>query len=87
MLSVERKRTDKVDLYKPLEQFIRNQYSADALQDHQEALNQVQQLREDVRNLQDKNDVTRDLLFKYYGIVSSIEKRFPISENHVLNDS
>lgn len=85
MLSLERKKSDKVDLFKPLQQFIRNQYSQDAAQDHEDALNQLQQMREDVRNIQDKNDATRDLILRYYALVCSMEQRFPISENHVLN--
>jgi hypothetical protein len=83
MLAIERKKTDKVDFVKPLEQYIRNQYSAQVAQDHQEAINYLQQLREDVRNSTDKNDVVKDLMFRYYGLVLSLETRFPITENHV----
>jgi len=64
MLSVERRKTEKVDLLKPLQDYIRNHYNADAVQDHQEALQNLQQLREDVRNIQDKNEATRDLILK-----------------------
>eukprot|EP01114_Cavostelium_apophysatum_P013019 TRINITY_DN3067_c0_g1_i3.p1 TRINITY_DN3067_c0_g1~~TRINITY_DN3067_c0_g1_i3.p1 ORF type:complete len:562 (-),score=185.11 TRINITY_DN3067_c0_g1_i3:92-1777(-) len=83
MLSVERKKTDKVDLVRPLQDYIRNHYSGDAAQDHLEALNNLQQLREDVRNIQDKNEATRDLLLKYYGLLLSVESRFPISETNI----
>ncbi len=64
MLSVERKKTEKVDLFKPLQQFVRNQYSAQAAEDYHEALDNVQQLREDVRNIQDKNEVTKELIVR-----------------------
>jgi hypothetical protein len=67
MLAVERKKTDKLDLGKPLQQYVRNQYSAQAAQDLEEAFNNVQQLREDMRNIQDKNDATRDLLYRFVG--------------------
>jgi hypothetical protein len=64
MLAVDRKKTDKVDLVKPIQQYVRNQYSAQAVSDHTEAFNYLQQLREDTRNLQDKNDATKDLLVR-----------------------
>eukprot|EP01119_Soliformovum_irregulare_P009995 TRINITY_DN2416_c0_g1_i1.p1 TRINITY_DN2416_c0_g1~~TRINITY_DN2416_c0_g1_i1.p1 ORF type:complete len:831 (-),score=256.75 TRINITY_DN2416_c0_g1_i1:39-2456(-) len=83
MLPLERRKTEKVDIAKPLEAFIKNQYSAQAAQDHLEALNNFQQMREDVRNIQDRNDATKDLLYRYYGTLQSVELRFPIGENHV----
>lgn len=83
MLSVERKKTDKVDLLKPLQDYIRNHYNGDAAQDHNEPLSFLNQLREDVRNIQDKNEATRDLILKYYGLLLSVEARFPISENNI----
>lgn len=64
MLAVDRKKTDKVDLVKPIQQYVRNQYSAQAVSDHTEAFNYLQQLREDTRNLQDKNDATKELLVR-----------------------
>ncbi len=64
MLPLERKKTEKVDIANPIETFIKNQYSAQAAQDHIEALSNFQQMREDVRNLQDKNEATRDLMFR-----------------------
>jgi hypothetical protein len=83
MLSVDRKKTDKVDWVKPLQQFIRNSYSAQIAQDYQEALNGLQQLREDVRNVQDRNDAAKDLLLRYFTQLLSLENRFPIGENNV----
>jgi BRO1-like domain len=65
MLSVERKKTEKVDLIKPLSTYIKTQYSEKVGNDHTEVLNNLQQLREDVRNSQDKSDAIKELLLKY----------------------
>lgn len=83
MLSIERKKTEKVDFIKPLQEFIRNNYSADSLQDHQEAINGLQQLREELRNCEERNTALRDLLCRYWVFLSSIETRFPFSENQI----
>jgi len=83
MLSAERKKTDKLELVKPLQTYIRNHYTSEAAQEHQEALNNLQQMREDVRNLQEKNEQVKDILLKYYSWVTSLELRFPITENNV----
>jgi hypothetical protein len=61
MLALDRKKTEKVEIGKPLEQYIRSHYTADDLQDYQEAINNVQKLREDFRNISDKNEATREL--------------------------
>lgn len=68
MLSIERKKTDKVDLIKPIQKYISTQYSDKASNDHNDALNNLNQLREDIRNAIDKSDVVKDLLLKYVPI-------------------
>jgi len=83
MLALDRKKTEKVEIGKPLEQYIRSHYTADDLQDYQEAINNVQKLREDFRNISDKNEATRELATRYYATVLSLEQRFPIQENQV----
>ncbi|GAM29306.1 hypothetical protein SAMD00019534_124820 [Acytostelium subglobosum LB1] len=83
MLSIERKRTDKVDFVKPLTKYIKDHFSKEEASNHESQLNALQQLREDVRNLQDKTDTSKDLLWRYYSILQSLELRFPISESNV----
>eukprot|EP01117_Protostelium_nocturnum_P017320 TRINITY_DN7038_c0_g1_i1.p1 TRINITY_DN7038_c0_g1~~TRINITY_DN7038_c0_g1_i1.p1 ORF type:complete len:805 (+),score=310.62 TRINITY_DN7038_c0_g1_i1:178-2592(+) len=83
MLSIDRKKSDKVDWVKPLEAFISSQYSAEGLQDHREAVQSLQQWREDVRNIQDKSDSAKEILFRYYAVLTSVESRFPIHENNI----
>jgi len=63
-LHVERKRTDKIDLVKPLTKFIKNNYGDQDYKNNKDALDVVQQLREDVRKIQDRSDTSKDLVFR-----------------------
>ncbi|EGC38045.1 hypothetical protein DICPUDRAFT_149310 [Dictyostelium purpureum] len=83
MLSVERKRTEKIDLIKPLTKYIKEQFSKGEADAHENQINTLNSLREDVRNLQDKTETSKELVWRYYSILSSLELRFPISENNV----
>ncbi|GAM20512.1 hypothetical protein SAMD00019534_036870, partial [Acytostelium subglobosum LB1] len=83
MLAVDRKKSDKVDLAKPLVKYIQDHFGRQESDDHEQPLNNLQQLREDVRNIQDKTDTSKELLWKYYSLLQSLELRFPISENNV----
>eukprot|EP01105_Mastigella_eilhardi_P021503 TRINITY_DN520_c0_g1_i1.p1 TRINITY_DN520_c0_g1~~TRINITY_DN520_c0_g1_i1.p1 ORF type:complete len:663 (-),score=163.95 TRINITY_DN520_c0_g1_i1:994-2937(-) len=83
LLAVERRRTDKVDWAKLLQKYIRSTYDENALRAHQQAVTQLHQLREDVRNVQDKNDTTKDLFLRYHALLGAVEMRFPISENDI----
>jgi len=85
MLNVERKKTDKIDWVKPLETYITAQYAheRDCLHDHKDAIANLQQLREDVRNIQDKSETARELLHRYHAILTSVETRFPVHENNI----
>ncbi|EFA77580.1 ALG-2 interacting protein X [Heterostelium album PN500] len=83
MLSVERKRTEKVDLIKPLTKYIKEQFSKEEAAAHELQIASLQQQREDVRNLQDKTDTSKDLIWRYYSVLQSLELRFPISESNV----
>lgn len=62
--TIERKKTDKIDLLKPIQKYIRSTYDEKTLADHAQALTQLQQMREEVRNLQDKNDASKDILMR-----------------------
>ncbi|EGG16375.1 ALG-2 interacting protein X [Cavenderia fasciculata] len=83
MLSVDRKRTEKVDVIKPLTKYIKEQFSKEEAADHEQQINTLSSLREDVRNLQDKTETSKEMIWKYYSILQSLEMRFPISENNV----
>lgn len=65
MLTIEKKRTDKVDWVKPLQKYISTQYTEESAKEHTEALNALQQMREDCRNSVDKSDAVKDMWYKY----------------------
>lgn len=83
MLSIPLKTTNKVDLLQPLQQFIVRSFSKEQLKQHEEALNHLHQLREDVRTVTDKSEHTRDVFCRYYGLLETVEKRFPINEENI----
>ncbi len=62
MLSIEKKKTDKVDLLKPLQQYLNSNYHSDIAREYDQVLQNIQQLREDMRNIQDKNESARDMV-------------------------
>lgn len=64
MLSIDRKKTDKLELAPQLEGYIASHYPRDAVDDHREAITNLQQLREDVRNVQPTNPAGKDLVAK-----------------------
>jgi hypothetical protein len=64
MLSIEKKKTDKVDLMSPIQQFLRNQYSAQTLADHQQTLQELQTLRDTVTTSTEKSEALRDMLYR-----------------------
>ncbi|KAF2070314.1 hypothetical protein CYY_008367 [Polysphondylium violaceum] len=83
MLSIEKKRTDKIDIVKPLTKYIKEQFSKSEADAHETAIQTLNSMREDIRNLQDKTETSKDMLWKYYSILSSLEIRFPIGESNV----
>jgi programmed cell death 6-interacting protein len=77
--TLQKKRADKLDWVKPLEAFIRREYGQAVLETHRVALNDLNQLRENVRG----NGCSGDELMKYVGLLSSLMMRVPISEDNV----
>jgi BRO1-like domain len=61
MLTIEKKKTDKIDWLKPLQKYISTQYTDQSANEHAEALNNLQSLREDCRNANDKSDAVKDI--------------------------
>lgn len=57
MLGVDKKRTDKTSFEKPLQKWIEKEESY-KVADFQEALNELDKLREDIRNAVEKSENT-----------------------------
>lgn len=64
MLSIDKKRTDKVSFEKPLSKWIEKEESY-KVADFQEALNELDKLREDVRNAVEKSENTLPIHYRY----------------------
>eukprot|EP00250_Pteridium_aquilinum_P010073 c19135_g1_i1 orf=271-2889(+) len=79
MLAVHEKKTNSVDLYKPLRQFLAYHFSEREAVDNEEDLRTVQQMRSEIEKTMDSLDVRRDLLQKYFRALCVMESRFPIS--------
>lgn len=79
MLAVESKKTDKVDLAKPLSDYVTEHFPEQAAA-FTETFKQLNNLRETLRTCTDKTETTRDQLLKYYGMLCALERRLPIGE-------
>lgn len=79
MLAIHEKKTNSVDLYRPLRNYIVFNYSERQAQDLDDDLETVKQLRSDVEKSSDSPPARRDLLLKYFKCLSLMETRFPIS--------
>lgn len=78
--SFAQKKTDPVDLLKPLLKFLStHQEGLTKLKEHQESLNLIQQHRNELRNLQDRSEGSRDLCIKYAAEVEHLAAHFPIN--------
>lgn len=83
MLSIEKKKTDKVDLIKPLSKYIKEQFSKEELTNHENVITNLNQQREQIRNIADMTETSKEMVWRYYSVLSSLESRFPISESNV----
>lgn len=63
MLGIDKKRTDKVSFEKPLQKWIEKEESY-KVADFQEALNELDKLREDVRNAVEKSENTLPIHYR-----------------------
>ncbi|XP_057810716.1 vacuolar-sorting protein BRO1 [Salvia miltiorrhiza] len=87
MLAILEKKTNSLDLYRPLRNFIVINYSEREAQNLEDDLETLKQLRSDVERGggSDSLSARRDLLQNYYKALCAVESRFPISpdKDHV----
>ncbi|KAL3510657.1 hypothetical protein ACH5RR_030058 [Cinchona calisaya] len=83
MLAIYEKKTNSVDLYRPLRNFIVMNYSEREAQNLEDDLQTLKELRSDLERGPTPADSSlparRDLLQKYYRALCAVESRFPIS--------
>jgi programmed cell death 6-interacting protein len=82
MISVDKKKTSQVTYEKQLKKWIEKQENCNVA-DFQETLNELDRLREEVRNVVEKTDSALNVHYKYVALLSSLEKRVPITEQEV----
>lgn len=81
MLAIYEKKTNTVDLYRPLRNYIVFHYSEREAQNLEDDLDTVKQLRSDIEKSSDSPPARRDLLIKYFKCLCLMETRFPISSD------
>ncbi|KAH1098457.1 hypothetical protein J1N35_015378 [Gossypium stocksii] len=80
MLAIYEKKTNSIDLYRPLRQYICFTYSEREAVNLEDDLATVKTLRSDIERVPDPAPTTRrDLLISYFKALCLIETRFPIS--------
>ncbi|XP_021727113.1 vacuolar-sorting protein BRO1-like [Chenopodium quinoa] len=79
MLAVYEKKTNSLDLYRPLRNYITFHYSEREAQNLDDDLETVKQLRSDIEKSSDSPPAKRDTLLKYFKCLCLMETRFPIS--------
>lgn len=79
MLAIFEKKTNPIDLYRPLRNYIAFHYSERDAQNLEDDLETLKQLRSDVEKSTDSPPARRDLLIRYFKALCSMETRFPIS--------
>src|SRR4051794_33331545 len=84
MLSLEiqqlkMKKTDSVDLVKPLKQFVTKQYGEGVAREYETSLQNLQQKRNQLLNLQERSEGSKDLCLKYSAELDFIAKHFPVN--------
>eukprot|EP01027_Heterolobosea_sp_BB2_P005128 GEZU01007877.1.p2 GENE.GEZU01007877.1~~GEZU01007877.1.p2 ORF type:complete len:743 (-),score=242.94 GEZU01007877.1:2331-4559(-) len=80
ILALFQKRTDYLDLSAHLRRYVAKTYGEHEAKEYDSVFGSIQRLRDEVRNLQDRNETSRDVLLKYYSHLNNIETHFPIND-------
>lgn len=76
--SLQTKKTDQLDLTKALTKFITTQYGESTLREYETPISALQQRRNEMRNLQEKSEGSRDLCIRYAVDMMQVANHFPI---------
>ncbi|CAA2998311.1 ALG-2 interacting X-like [Olea europaea subsp. europaea] len=80
MLAIFEKKTNSLDIYRPLRNFIVINYSEREAQNLEDDLQTLKEFRSDIeRGTSDSLPARRDLLQSYFKALCAVESRFPIS--------
>ncbi|XP_064594708.1 programmed cell death 6-interacting protein-like isoform X2 [Liolophura sinensis] len=83
-LAVPLKRTNEVDLVRPLRRFIENTYSSAQPDDYNNALSEFNKLRNSMMTKSvDKHESALEVLYRYYDQLVAIESKLPMAENQI----
>lgn len=84
MISVPLKKSQFVELVKPLSKYIKNTFSDEKLHDVKEALAELNQLRSNaaLKSL-DKHETSLEVLQRYYDQLCCMESKLPIMEDQI----
>eukprot|EP00761_Pharyngomonas_kirbyi_P011680 gb/GECH01011706.1/.p1 GENE.gb/GECH01011706.1/~~gb/GECH01011706.1/.p1 ORF type:complete len:838 (+),score=236.32 gb/GECH01011706.1/:1-2514(+) len=74
------KKSDSTDVYKHLRRYIKKQYGEHEAKEYEQSLQDIQQLRDEVRNLQDRSEGSKATLLKYFVYLRYLAIHFPINE-------
>ena len=81
VLSVPLKKTNDIDITKPLKTLITSTYStADQPQDYTDAISELQKLRNVATKNPDRSDASLEAMLKYYDQLVALEVKIPSSE-------
>ena len=81
VLSVPLKKTNDIDITKPLKTLITSTYStADQPQDYTDAISELQKLRNVATKNPDRSDASLEAMHKYYDQLVALEVKIPSSE-------
>jgi len=81
LLSIPLKKTNDIDIVKPLKTLISSTYStADQPQDHSDAISELQKLRGLATKNPDRSDSSLEAMQKYYDQLVALEVKIPASE-------
>ncbi|EFA81040.1 ALG-2 interacting protein X [Heterostelium album PN500] len=91
MLHIERKKTDKLDLLNLFSKYYTGPYYLTygyytGVDENQRLIQQLNSLREDVRNCQDITETSKEMTWKYYSLLNIVESNCPINQsNYAIN--